>query len=402
MVNESARDIATPPGQGGLAARIGSGRAFPDLAARIGARLARFTGRPFRFGATVIAARYADVAAVLARDLDFLVAPVNAARIEAVNGPFVLGMDRGPVLERSRRALYSALAAVDQAALAAAAAADVDAILNTGTHHDAVGGYARIVAGNTAQRLFGIGGADQPLFRDAVRAIFAHIFLNIGGDTVVAARALAASTLMRGWFDTEIARRRATASLGDDMMGQLLRQQIVDDAGVRQTLGGMLVGSIDTTAGCAARVLMVMAQDADLRRRAALAASDPALLHAYCQEALRLWPHNPFLLRQAAHATTLAGVRIDAGDRVIVWTQAAMQDRAVFPEPRRMLPDRDPHAYLHLGGGLHRCAGRAIDAWQLPLLVGGLLARDYAIDGAPAWAGPFPDHLPIRLKGAGS
>ena len=331
---------------------------------------------------------------MLVRDTDFLIAPVNATRIEAVCGPFVLGMDRGTVQQRERAALYAGLAAVDQDALLLAAGHDADDLL-AGVHGiDAVAGYARIVAGRTAQRLFGISGMDAPLFRDVVRAVFGHTFLNLGGDAAIEARALRAAALMRGWFEAEIARRRQSGVPGEDMMGQLLRQGTLDDDGVRRTLSGMLVGSIDTTATCVAKILSVMAQDSELTERAT--AAEPAPLYGYCLEALRRWPHNPILMRVAARDTMLGGRRVEAGDKVIVWTQAAMQDRKAFAQPRRMLP-RAERDYLHFGSELHVCAGHDVNRWQIPLLVGRVLRRGYAIDGAMGWAGPFPDHLPIRL-----
>ena len=75
-----------------------------------------------------------------------------------------------------------------------------------------------------------------------------------------------------------------------------------------------------------------------------------------------------------------------------------MHDEDAFPEPSAMRPDRPPGVYLHFGGGLHSCAGRAVNAWQLPLLVGALLRRGIASAGAVQWAGPFPDHLPVRFR----
>ncbi len=60
---------------------------------------------------------------------------------------------------------------------------------------------------------------------------------------------------MGGWLADEITRRRDAGETGDDMMGQLLSQDIVDDDGARRTLGGMLVGSIDTTATCVAKIV---------------------------------------------------------------------------------------------------------------------------------------------------
>jgi cytochrome P450 len=398
--SELAAAILTPKGRSFVAALI-SGRGLPGFAARFGARIAKFEGKPLKFGKVLIAARHADAQAVLARDLDFLIAPNNAARIEAVNGAFVLGMDRGPVLERERRALYTALAAVDQNALKAAAQADIDALIGGTTGIDAVGGLARIVAGKTASRLFGLKPTDEPLFRDVARAIFNHTFLNIGGDKAIEARALRAAAAMKDWFDDEIAARRTSGKLGDDMMGALLAQGIVDDDGVRRTLGGMLVGSIDTTAGATARILGVIDGDKTLRAQFATTASE-SQRYAFCLEALRCWPHNPIVVRTAAAAGVLNGTAYAAGDNVIVWTQAAMQDRAAFPEPRRMRADRDTRSYMHFGGALHSCAGRAVNAWQIPLLVGALVDRKFRIDGTMQWAGPFPDKLPVRLEGARS
>ena len=118
---------------------------------------------------------------------------------------------------------------------------------------DVVGGYARAIAGATAQTLFGISGQDNMLFRDVARAIFAHTFLNLGGDKTIEARALKAAALMGRWFEDEIANRRRSGKSGDDMMGWLLKDRLVDDDGVRRTLGGMLVGSIDTTATAVAQ-----------------------------------------------------------------------------------------------------------------------------------------------------
>ncbi len=387
-------DIRTPPSGGGLL----KGPTVQGWAAWWGVRL---LNSPLKLGKTVIAARHRDVSEVLRRDLDFRIAPVNAARIQAVNGPFVLGMDRSDRLAIERQALYSGLAAVDLSDLQAKAAADADALIAAAGKGpiDAVGSYARVVAGRTAQRLFGITGPDEQTFQDVARAIFAHTFLNIGGDKVIEARALAAAAMMRSWLETEIERRRAAGVTGDDYMGALMRQPAFegDDDAVRRTLGGMLVGSVDTTASCVAKILYVYGKDKDLQARAVKDAGDLALTWGWCQEALRRWPHNPVVLRKTETPTELAGVEIPAGASIFVWTQAAMQDAEAFPEPDQLRPDRTS-GYLHMGGGLHPCAGRAVNDVQIPMLVARLLQRGIVKVGAVAWAGPFPDHLKITLK----
>ncbi len=393
------QDIATPRGAGGLLDVLLQSQRLLALSARVGSWLAAIWGRPFKIGPFIIAARHADVREVLSRDLDFLIAPINAARIETVNGPFVLGMDRGATLAVERNALYSALHQVDKTKIRDAVAhAAAQAIARAGNGPlDVVGGYARPIAAGTARALFGIGGSDERLFMDVARAIFAHTFLNITGDAAVEARALKAAALMRTWFEAEIARRRASGELGDDMMGALLRQRVLDDDSVRRTLGGMLVGSIDTTASAVAKIVETLGRDRDLRERMARDARDIVRLGGWCMEALRRWPHNPAMLRKAAADTRLGATRVKAGAAVVAWTQAAMLDAGVFAEPTLLTPDRPREAYFHFGGELHHCGGRSINQFQIPLLVGALLARGVERVGTMQWARQFPDRLDVSF-----
>lgn len=388
------KDIETPSGGGGPLL----GPTIPGIAAWIGVRT---FSKPLRLGKTVIAARHRDVTEVLRRDLDFRIAPVNAARIDEVNGPFVLGMDRSDQLTIERHALYAALSTVDLAAIVAEAAQDADALIagaGGSDRLDAAGGYARLVAGRTAKRLFGVSGPDETTFLAVARAIFAHTFFNFSGDKAIEARAVKASVLMRAWLETEIGRRRAAQSPGCDLMGALMRQPDLDDDGVRRTLGGMLVGAVDTTATAVAKILVVLSRDLRLHQAVRRDATDPALTLGWCREALRRWPHNPLVLRQAVVDTTLAGVAVPAGGQVLAWTQAAMQDEEAFPEPGQMQPDRPARGYLHFGGGLHPCAGRAINDLQIPMLISKLVTRGVRKVGAVGWAGPFPAKLPVQLE----
>jgi cytochrome P450 len=390
--------IATPAGAGGVLAWLIAEQPAPAVAARLGAWLARLWSRPLRVGPIVLVVRHAQVVEAFMRDLDFRIAPINAARIEQVNGPFVLGMDRGVTLVHERQAIYAALAGVDLAAIQAdlAARAQVQAAA-AGNEIDAIGGYARPLAAGTARALFGIAGSDEQTFMDVARSMFNHVFLNQSGDKDVEARAVRAAVLLREWLSTEIARRRAANDLGSDVMGMLLRGGALDDDGVRRNVGGMLVGSIDTTASCVAKIVAMIGRDPALGRRVAADVDDPERLAGWCREALRRWPHNPLVMRQAQADTVLAGTQVRAGDKMILWTQAAMLDATTFPRPGTARADRPQGAYLHYGAGLHPCGGRAVNAFQIPLLVGALVRRGIASVGKVDWAGPFPAHMTVRF-----
>jgi cytochrome P450 len=336
----------------------------------------------------------------LSRDLDFRIQPVNAPKFDQIGYHFILGMDRCVELIDERRLLYSALVRVDDRALKAAAATDIARHLDAASEGavDAIEGYARPVAAATASRQFGIAPSDRAAFMDAARAIFGNSFLNASGDKAMSDRALAAANLLSDWFEAEIARRHATGHFGNDMMGALLATGAGDDL-VRRTLGGMLVGSIDTTATCVAKVMTVLMSERALLERASADRRDAGLMWGWCNEALRRWPHGPLLLRQAACDTSLAGTTVKAGDNVFFWTQAAMLDERAFPDAQVLRSDRSDAPYLHFGGGLHPCAGRGVNAWQIPMLVAGLLEKRPARLGRMTWAGPFPARLPIHFKG---
>ena len=256
-VTTASDGIATPAGSGGVIAGLFAEQRLPAIAARIGAWVGATWGRPVRIGSTVLVTTHSQVTEALSRDLDFRIAPVNEARIVAVNGPFVLGMDRGATLVHERQALYTALSGVDFTALHSAAATHAEALITaSGAGIDAVGGYARLVAAGTATTLFGIGpnaaaaDADGPppidpqTFMDVARAVFAHVFLNLSGDKAVEARAMRARAADAGMArPPRSPAGNAAAHPGDDMMGRLLQGGHLDDEGVRRTLGGMLVGS---------------------------------------------------------------------------------------------------------------------------------------------------------------
>jgi cytochrome P450 len=377
------------------------GRVLPDLAARVGIRLARWYGKPFRFLRWVIAARHAHAVEMLRRDLDFGIAPVNAVKIDEVNaGPFILGMDRSATLERERRGLYEALAAIDMARLRAETEADIEAVLAQippGGEIDAVAGYARPIAARTARRLFGLHAPSERMLMEVARSVFNHTFINPTNKAAIRARGIRAGEHMKAWIDGEIA-RRDPADPGGDMIGRLIAQGMLDGEAIQRTVGGTFVGAIDTTTTVVAKLVKLASRNPDIELGMRRDSGDLHRLYGWCLDALRLWPHNPAILRSALADTAIAGRAVKRGDSTVAWTQAAMQDSSLVEDPRRVRPDRDRSIYLHFGGGLHPCAGRSVNGFQIPLLVAGLVRRGLARTGAIAWAGPFPDRLPVTLR----
>jgi cytochrome P450 len=180
---------------------------------RNGARLlARFGPRRLKFGSNVLVFRWADAADVLDRDGDFRIAPINANRIEAVSGSFILGMDRSEELFAQRRAVYGALRSAGTAPFQDVVCNEPRRILEAAAARygqvDVVNGYARPIAARAAAAMFGVRGpAEQDLMRVA-RAVFHETPLSLGGDECVKARGIAAGRELGVWIADETAARR--------------------------------------------------------------------------------------------------------------------------------------------------------------------------------------------------
>ncbi|HET9383387.1 MAG TPA: cytochrome P450 [Streptomyces sp.] len=98
---------------------------------------------------------------------------------------------------------------------------------------------------------------------------------------------------------------------------------------------------------------------------------------AVLEELLRHVPHRSSvgLARIALEDVRLHGRLIAAGDPVYVSYLAANRDPAVFPDPDRIDPGRDPNPHLAFGNGPHFCTGAVPARMLTELLVGTVLDR---------------------------
>ncbi len=358
-------------------------------------------------GRFAVVSRWNDIQEVLKRDTEFLIAPINGPRIEEINGPFVLGMDRGEVLVREQRQMYAALSTIDLTDIRTRVQTEAKFLLEAAQKTrerkiEVVNGYARLVAARTAISLFGVSGPSEAEYMRAARWIFQHTFLNILGNKEVRNKALSASKDLKSWTLTEIARRQSGLDGKNDLMSALLARraedaEALDDDGVRRTLMGMLVGAVDTTATAVAHCVAVLLSNADLQKSALADVNNPDKFVGWCWEALRFYPHNAVLLRHASTGTKIVGKELRRDTTVVLNTLGAMHDSEAFPTPRQMNPERPLKRYLHFGGGLHPCAGRAVNAVQVPELVRQLLLHGASEPGTPRFDGPFIDELLVRL-----
>jgi cytochrome P450 len=381
-------------------------RLFGPAAQRTAARAAAAWGAPLVFRQLALVSRWRDVQHVLEQDLAYRVQPINGPNFETISGTFVLGLDRGPQFARERQHMYAAVSRIDADDLRARIGAAADRIiadaLAIGDRLDVAHGYAHLVAARTADYIFGIPGPTEADLMRVCRSLFHFSFLANPNETRVTERARRAADELRSWMVHEISRRRNEHIEQDDVLGRLLairddRNAPLDDDAVRRILAGLLVGAIDTTAPTVPRIVHVLASDPAVLARVKRDLGDRMKMTGWCWEALRMWSSAPVLFRRTASPVTLAGRAIPEGCKVAAFTQAAMFDRGIFPQPRQLDPARPLQNYMNFGGGLHPCAGRGVNAVQLTELVSRLLAHEILDVGKPRFVGPFIDELVVTI-----
>jgi cytochrome P450 len=110
---------------------------------------------------------------------------------------------------------------------------------------------------------------------------------------------------------------------------------------------------------------------------------EPSLLPSAIEEMLRFASPVMCFRRTARADTELRGVRIRAGDKVVVYYASANHDETVFPEPGRFDVARRPNDHLGFGIGPHFCLGAFLARLQMRVFFEELLWRlpDLALDG---------------------
>ena len=113
--------------------------------------------------------------------------------------------------------------------------------------------------------------------------------------------------------------------------------------------------------------------------------ADRSLLPGALEEMLRWHPPVLTFRRTAARDTTLGGVEIASGDKVVVYHVSAHHDERHFPDPLRFDVARDPCDHLAFGQGPHLCLGAHFARLQMREFFTAFLdlLPEVELDGAP-------------------
>ncbi|MFF2199847.1 cytochrome P450 [Streptomyces sp. NPDC058145] len=157
-------------------------------------------------------------------------------------------------------------------------------------------------------------------------------------------------------------KRRSPA---DDILTTLAHDEDLAGAELEMFFFLLTVAGNDTVRSAAPGGLLALMEhpDAYRRLRAGEMELDPAV-----EELLRWHPPVLTFRRTAARDTELAGRRIRAGEKVVVFHASANRDERVFADPGRLDLTRAPNPHVSFGDGPHVCLGAHFARLQLRLL----------------------------------
>ncbi|MBT2454644.1 cytochrome P450 [Streptomyces sp. ISL-86] len=148
---------------------------------------------------------------------------------------------------------------------------------------------------------------------------------------------------------------------GDDVMTALAEAGL-DPAELEMFFFLLTVAGNDTVRSAAPGGLLALAGDPDAYRQLA---DGRAPMDRAVDELLRVHPPVLSFRRTAAVDTELAGRRIRAGDKVVVFHASANHDERVFTRPDRLDLGRAPNPHVSFGDGPHVCLGAHFARLQL-------------------------------------
>ncbi|RUL90366.1 cytochrome P450 [Micromonospora gifhornensis] len=306
-------------------------------------------------------------AATFSSDRQHPAFPALAARFEAARAVRnFIGMDP-PEHTAQRRMLISGFTAKRVATLRPAITEIVDSLLDEvvrrGPGVDLVATFTLPVPSVVICRLLGVPYADHEFFEHQSRRIAA-------GTSTAAESADAFGQLKRYLLGLIETKGRG----GEDMLDVLVDEQVATGTVTTPDLVDLalllLVAGHETTASTLALgVALLLEQDAGA------VAADPTRVGAVVEEILRHTAVADGVARFATRDTEVAGVRIAAGDAVVVALAAANRDPGPFPDPDRFDPRRGGRQHVTFGHGPHQCIGANLARAELEIALSRLFTR---------------------------
>jgi cytochrome P450 len=197
---------------------------------------------------------------------------------------------------------------------------------------------------------------------------------------------------------------------GDDLASRLLAAEVdgrrLDDMEFLLFFLLLIDAGGDTTRNLLSGGLLALMDNPD--QLAWLKADLEGRLPSAREELLRYASPVIYMRRTATRDVELAGQRIAAGQKVVMYFGSANRDAAKFDRPEALDLSRPDNAQIAFGAGAHNCLGQHIARIEIDAMLREVLTRmtDFELAAPPEWlASNFisgPRTMPLRFRRAGS
>ncbi|AJT42518.1 cytochrome P450 [Psychromicrobium lacuslunae] len=271
--------------------------------------------------------------------------------------------------------------------------------LITGESIDVVDKLADAIPTCVMGQMMGTPAEETELLSELVRSSFDETTLD---DPARKIQQAAASSEVFSYF-TELVAWRAEEP-GEDIVSLLTQASMSEGSlshdEVLLNCDGLVNGGLGTSRHAVSAAILAFASNPEQWQRLR---ADRTLVRSAVEEILR-WASPPMhVMRTVSADVEIDGVKMKAGDRVVIWIPSCNRDETVFDNPDEFRIDRRPNPHLSLGGGPHYCIGAAIGRTEIRVLLEVLLERvarmdlsDAPVPSASAFLNGF-DKLEVRL-----
>jgi cytochrome P450 len=197
-------------------------------------------------------------------------------------------------------------------------------------------------------------------------------------------------TLFGDYFRKLVAARKASPS--DDLVSSFLSAGTFDQDEdlVINCMAAFAAGRVTTQKLIGDGVPLLFPEWATWRE---MVAENPGVSRRLTEELLRMVTPTRYLARYATEDVDLSdewgpGHLIKAGQRVVLFLEAANRDPARFPDPHELQWERQPNPHVAFGHGPHRCPGASIARVEIQTALETLLATFETL-------GPNPSAPPV-------
>lgn len=183
----------------------------------------------------------------------------------------------------------------------------------------------------------------------------------------------------RLWDYFSRVRERARQRHDDDLLSVLLTDRRLSESEAISNCIALLLGGHETTRNLLSAAALALACRPAVRVELI---RDPGMVPRFVEEVVRFDGPAKMTGRSALLDTSLGGVPISCGQRLVVLMSAANRDPDVFSVPGEFMPWRPANPHLGFGFGAHTCIGAALARVEARVLVTRFVQRFRELDVA--------------------